>query len=261
MAGLGRMATVIVVTTLLLEVVLYHADPLGLMAYQHGLKVLHASMIPTDEGYRIADGTHDAGGYVVTIAEGTRIVPDTNVLADKTLVFIGDSVTFGMGVNDDETFVNLIAREMQGYRVLNTAYGAYNIDNIEETRALYPDADCVVYLASVNDAEPRPSFRWQPYRYTPAIVAYVRLYQTVSAERQVDYNDWVTRALALQRDGVHVALFAHTPMAQAVVEEGAPFALIQSYTHGVSVADSHPNAIGHQQIADALLPLVQAWCE
>lgn len=263
--GLGarakRLTAALLVTVLLVEVLIYNVDPLGLMRYQHGLKVLHASMIPTDAGYRIADGTHDAGGYVVTIDNGTRVVPDSNASASKTLVFIGDSVTFGMGVNDNETFVNLIAREMQGYRVINTGYGAYNIDNIEDTRALYPDADCVVYLASANDAEPRPTFRGVPYAYTPAIVAHVRLYQTVRAQQPVTYDDWLQRAERLRDGGVLVAAFAHTPLADAVTESGAPIALIPGYTEAVSAADSHPNARGHQQIADALLPAVRAWCE
>lgn len=256
-----RIAASALVTVLLVEVLLYNLDPLGLMRYQHGLKVLQALMIPTGAGYRIADGTHDAGGYVVTIDDQTRVVPDSNASADKTLVFIGDSVTFGMGVNDNETFVNLIAREMQSYRVINTGYGAYNIDNIEHTRALYPDADCAVYLASANDAEPRPTFSSVPYAYTPAIVAHTRLYQAVRAQQPVTYDGWLQRAETLRDSGVLVALLDHTPMADAVKETGAPFAVIPGYTHAVSAADSHPNAAGHQQIADALLPAVRAWCE
>lgn len=256
-----RIAISALVTVLLVEVLLYNLDPLGLMRYQHGLKVLQAAMIPTSAGYRIADGTHDAGGYVVTIDGGTRVVPDGNASADKTLVFIGDSVTFGMGVNDNETFVNLIARELADYRVVNTGYGAYNIDNIEDTRALYPDADCVVYLASANDADPRPTFSSVPYAYTPAIVAHVRLYQTVRAQQPVTYDNWLQRAERLRAGGVLVALLDHTPMADAVKNAGAPFAVLPRYTEAVSAADSHPNAAGHQQIANALLPAVRAWCQ
>ena len=51
----------------------------------------------------------DLGGRRVSVRPGTR----------RILPFMGDSFTFGIGVEDDETFVSQIALKLTDYRVLN----------------------------------------------------------------------------------------------------------------------------------------------
>jgi len=251
---------VIFVTFLLLEIALYNLDPLGITRYYHGLGVLSNMLIPTEQGYKLPDGEHDMGHWVATIRDGVRVVPDTNETAQQTLVILGDSVAYGVGVNDNETFVNLIARELQEWHVINTAQGGYTMGNIERTLALYPDADCVIYLAIENDAEPIRPFRNTPYTYKSAIETHLYHYQRLRDYPEFEYHDWLQRAQALYDAGVLVVLFEQTPMALAVEQAHAPFTILPKYTGYVSIIDTHPNKFGHQQIADSLLPLVRSWC-
>jgi hypothetical protein len=51
---------------------------------------------------------------------GGRVVPSSSASKSNPLLpFLGDSFTFGIGVNDDETFVSKIADKIQHFRVLN----------------------------------------------------------------------------------------------------------------------------------------------
>ena len=51
---------------------------------------------------------------------GGRVVPASSTSKSNPLLpFLGDSLTFGIGVNDDETFVSKIADKIQHFRVLN----------------------------------------------------------------------------------------------------------------------------------------------
>jgi len=43
---------------------------------------------------------------------GNRVVPSSNENSNKNVVFLGDSFTFGLGVNDHETIPNLLCRDI-----------------------------------------------------------------------------------------------------------------------------------------------------
>src|SRR3989344_5461908 len=72
------------------------------------------------------------------------------------LVFLGDSITFGYGINDDETITSKIQAELPTWNVLNTASPGYNLRQQtavfqEKIKKLDPRA--LVLIFHFNDVE------------------------------------------------------------------------------------------------------------
>jgi len=94
---------------------------------------------------------------------GGRIVPDGRKSDALRIVFLGDSVTFGEGVHDTDTFVQRVGRQLRTrldfpVEVYNFGVGGHNTSDALWTWQRYGrhlDADLVVYTFVLNDAEPR----------------------------------------------------------------------------------------------------------
>jgi len=82
--------------------------------------------------------------------------------ARRRIVFLGDSLTFGWGVEQDQTFEHLLERELdrlQPTEILNFGIGNYNTSqevSLFEARGLAYRPDLVVLFYFINDAEPTP---------------------------------------------------------------------------------------------------------
>ena len=150
----------VLIALLLGEALLGRFDPLG-FAYFRDQSTLGTLLVPDTRGYAFQPGTHDLSHFSFRmLPDKTRAVPDTKPSAPKTLVFMGDSVTFGYGVNDDQTWVNQVAHDLPYVHVINAGISGYNSTNVLRTVAQYPAADDLVYLIIDNDADPenRPNF-------------------------------------------------------------------------------------------------------
>tara|TARA_B100000029_G_scaffold45825_2_gene42236 strand:+ start:674 stop:1858 length:1185 start_codon:yes stop_codon:yes gene_type:complete len=96
----------------------------------------------------------------VTAAES--IAPTDRESTAVRIVFLGDSVTFGEGVHDQDTFVERIGRRLQSelgqpIEVYNFGVGGHNSSDANwtwERYARHIDPDLVVYTFVLNDAEP-----------------------------------------------------------------------------------------------------------
>lgn len=227
------------------EALLTIADPFGLVYFDDLSALFHAAQ-PDDTGYALPTGTHALKGYTYTITEdGARLTPDAT--ADGTPVyFIGDSVTFGMGVNDDDVWVNILARDLR-LNAVNLARPGYNAGNVRRLRETLPSDACVVWLTVSNDA-------WTDYRYTPPT------------------SRWQSRLSLLlytlgSRDGVSSltydedmrAIMAHEPTLLLAFDDGYGAAaaeygavIVPMYTRVISRVDAHANAAGNVQIADGV---------
>tara|TARA_Y100000588_G_scaffold35920_1_gene34596 strand:- start:2144 stop:3313 length:1170 start_codon:yes stop_codon:yes gene_type:complete len=79
------------------------------------------------------------------------------------IVFLGDSVTFGEGVHDSDTFVERVGRGLSTrlsgpIEVYNFGVGGHNTSDarwVWQRYARHLDPDLVVYTFVLNDAEPR----------------------------------------------------------------------------------------------------------
>ncbi|MBO50123.1 MAG: hypothetical protein CMJ69_04970 [Planctomycetaceae bacterium] len=79
------------------------------------------------------------------------------------IVFLGDSVTFGEGVHDSDTFVERVGRGLstrlsRPIEVYNFGVGGHNTSDarwVWQRYARHLDPDLVIYTFVLNDAEPR----------------------------------------------------------------------------------------------------------
>ena len=93
--------------------------------------------------------------YRYTIdAEGHRLtVP--RVLADRKVLVVGDSVAFGVGVDDDQTVSSRLQQRLgESVQIVNAAVGGYNghqAARVAKELARTGEYDTLVYLAFQND--------------------------------------------------------------------------------------------------------------
>lgn len=233
-------------------------DPLGFIHFRDQVVMVNHA-IPSPAGWTYTPGVYTLVRNTVTMLDdGTRLVPDTNVDAETTLVFVGDSVTHGYGVNDDETFANLIARQLPDVHVYNSGITAFNSTNILRQVEQYPNADAVVYLITDNDNDGEyivdfgkqlPNFSW-------IAVYMINLPPLLFPEQLRPVHD-TDRYL---RDVAQIAAQPNTLIVgyDTTLTPITPGAMrIAPYTARNSVSDSHPSAEGHRFIAGQLLPLIR----
>lgn len=247
----------LIVFLLGLETLLRLFDPLGIVAFAN-LEILNPHMVlsPT-RGYMLASGHYVLHTWTVTEnADNTRQVPD-NPGGPCTLVFVGDSVTFGEGVNDADTWVNLVARQLQGVNVLNAAFDAYNSENVRGTLADFPKADAIIYLIIGNDPEitihqVAPGEEASSYTLMYALYL-LRVYHN---SYPTDYPRFWRDLDAMHADP-RVTFVTFDYQFGPELTARYPVQLIPPWTHNISKVDGHANVEGNQQIAAGMLPIAQ----
>lgn len=226
---------------LMLEFALHVADPLGVMTYRANLRVALKAM-----PYRTE--TVHFRGWSARMENGYRVTPDSNPDADCTIAFIGDSFTFGWGVDDHETYPNVLAQRFD-IRAVNRGIHGYGIDEIVREWS-QTEADGYVYLAVPGDEQkypdlprPVPLFSWS------SALTYYRWRKTV---QQVEPPAPAARQEYVQLVNVMRA----RPLVVGYFRMDAPTVhavhVWYDYTLKVSAADGHYNAAGNAYVADTL---------
>jgi hypothetical protein len=244
------------VTLLLIEPALRIVDPLGGYRYYSDLSRLFAGYVVSERGYSMYPGMYQFSNWDALIERsGNRHTPDSRA-GGCTLAFLGDSVTFGFGVSDAETFVNLLAQQTDA-RLLNTAIPAYNSANILKTLHTTPAAG-YVYVIISNDDEPTKT---RTNRYPVAsvfqqnsIMVYVDALTHLGGDAERDIDRFNADMAALDRpDVLRVAFRDPLNWYQTLPDD---VVLLPMWTHGNSVIDGHPDKVGHAEIAQHLAPYV-----
>lgn len=94
---------------------------------------------------------------IFTEENGFR-APNNNFKYDKknSIIFFGDSVTFGNGVDEDKTFVGLLRKKHQNYNFYNISLPGYQIDN-HINNFVYLDKfeniSKIIYVPTLNDID------------------------------------------------------------------------------------------------------------
>lgn len=168
-----------IVTTVLglgvLELAVRFIDPAGISYYAYA-KRYHLAKLADDEVFyrHPSDWSARYGDVEVTTnAYGFRSAPITDKQADEfRVLFLGDSVTFGWGVDQGAVFATRVAdmlspRLGRPVTTINTGVGSYNTDNQFKTLRRHHDAldpNIVVLLYVSNDIEPTPETAFDPSR-------------------------------------------------------------------------------------------------
>ena len=248
---------------LCLDAALWHLDPLGIRRHQDNLATLWQSVIAHPSGYTYRAGLHELDGWrTITLIDGTRFVPDTHP-AQCIITFLGDSVTFGWGVNDHETFVNLLAQTTAGTQVVNAAHSGYSVENSLLSRFVYR-AEGYVWLVIDNDAQPAV---WHtdliPQPLPPATSLYLTwLLRPHPPNPPASWGEYRVQADRLAQDNrVLVMGFTNDALIESLQQSYPQVRTIPMYREQISIVDHHPNARGHQQIAQAMQPYLADFVE
>jgi hypothetical protein len=227
-------------------------DPLGALRYFGDLRSVYALYQEDKRGFVIAPGAHAFSNWQATILpDTTRRVPDTRA-TDCTIALVGDSVTFGLGVSDDATWANLVARELPDVHVINAGVPAYNVWNVAATVERVK-ADGYLYLLVANDDEPAPNWReaGKPSQ-TWAIRQYLYVLEFSASDPYTPRPGALDEVRKLTANpAVRVVAFDVPGLSRE-----ARATLIPLYTRRISRADPHADAEGNAQIAASILPIV-----
>ena len=261
------------VTVFGIEAILRLTDPWGVIDVYDDLVLFHENFETHPlRGYVLPEGEYQFNRWTATVdARQTRLVPDTNPNASCTIAMVGDSVTFGHGVDDEDTFTNHLARSFPDVQFINAGLNGYNIGNVLGTiRSI--EADAYIYFIIHNDVDP-PLEIGQQGRVKYAITLYNHSLRAmlanddeadpVESETPADvvYPDWfITDAQTIAGfDNVLIAANVGNSLLEYIETIDAPLVIISKTKHRVSRADPHPNAEGHGEMAQSLLPHVDRW--
>jgi hypothetical protein len=260
-----RRAVVAVLLTFLTTVALIEGgvrllDPFGVGRYEADQRILYGVMQPDPSRnvvYR--PGIVAFSNFsMTTLPDHTRAVPAT-ATDGCTIAFLGDSVTLGWGVNDADTWVNLVARELPGVRVVNTGVAGYSIYDVAATMEAVK-ADGYFYLLIGNDNR-RMRFTGAalPADTRSAMQRNLEYFTLASVPDPVFDDEFYAAMGKMVDQGVTVAAF-DAPAGREAAKR-YPVTLIPMYADRLSFVDRHADAEGNRQIAASILPIVKELAE
>lgn len=257
-----------VLTLAALEIGLTFVDPFG-MAFFAKVDWLEEFLGRANGSYSLSPGTYAMAGWTVTMNDAlTRDVPDSG--EGCTVLFTGDSVTWGWGVDDNETFANLIARDLD-VRAINAAMFGYSSEDVAAALQFFDDDDLGVYLIFPNDhyytwdittaVQPPGDHTFPGFGLlrgsTPAALWYGLYLVTQSAhDRSAEYWDRFTADMDSIASHDNVLIFGFKEPLATWASERYDVQLIDWYAGRISTVDPHPAPGGHHQIASAMLPII-----
>lgn len=258
----GGLALALVVFMVVLEAALRWLDPIGTMTYSRTLYWTHTVRLPAHSGYVHTPGVYRVSGHPVTIGlDGLRVTPPRNDAACAVAI-LGDSVAFGLGVGDEDTFTWRLAERFPDVRWVNTGRTGYNADNLRRVLDEHTP-DGWLYYAVSNDAGD-PTTASNVYRMPLALTLHWRVVRTLTAATRPATTDAIDRAAFdalvtdLQGRGALIVSADGHAVSAHLTARGAG-TIIPAHGHPISAVDPHPDADGHAIIADALTPLVADW--
>lgn len=243
-----------------LEILLRVFDPIGAVYYTEVNHLFTEFVVDPITIYKLPPGTYQFSNFMITMTETGRTVPDTSE-SDCQIAAIGDSVTFGYGVNDKDTWINLLAREFPEVQFINAGLSHYNSTHILRSMEKYSQVDGYIYLITANDVE-RGEFLYaddQYIDYVPYFVLYIMYFRTAMSGESDTLPDTAGFFADIEAIAEHdnVIYFVHEESAQEIMRsQGYEVPLISFGDARISAVDAHPNADGTRRIAAHMKPYI-----
>lgn len=248
--------SMILASVFALDALLRYADPLGIVRYTND-SALWISLVTPDPNryYHIAVGSLHLSNWTLTInADGTRAVPATTINAPCTVVTIGDSQTFAMGVSDVDTWPNLFARRYPAVHIVNAGLPGTNADDALLNIQAFSNADGYLYLLSENDADaPPPLGNWHMGEDRPALALYwTYLHAAPYGAGATRDTLWQTLDTIAANPRVQIVAYRGGTMVGEAAARYPALVLVPMYKGVISVIDKHANVAGNVETTDAL---------
>lgn len=208
------------------------------------------------------------------------------------ILFVGCSITFGYGIEDDSTFVSILESQLPGYKMVNTCVSGYGTGqaylDVMSNLKQYDDIRMVVY-PFINHHSTRNYLRksWLKFldeRLHPHFeVENDKLTQVGMADPE---KDAIEDTLLLNKKEAEITFALVKAMQDSCAARQIPFLLVHlpdDWTESMNnlvkpivapanyldlqpsldlntmkhLNDSHPNGKGHRLIAEQLLPFLR----
>jgi lysophospholipase L1-like esterase len=246
-----------------LELFVRLADPLGIIQYQDDLRFIYSAAKEHEaRGVALVPGQYKSDRWSFSIGyDGYRVTPSRNYNAECTIAMIGDSVTFGFGVNDGETFTELLQKKFGGFQFINSGVSGYNSGNFEPT-ASEIGADGYIYTQIINDYA--PALRMPTTKDRHNIFAGLEKYAWViwsDGRRQHLNNNAIWSQYGARYDGFleRDNLLIFTPHHNAWLIDQYGATSIGIWDSVISPRDGHPTPEGHRQLANEMAEYVETF--
>ena len=269
---LRRVIILTLLTLAALEMALSLIDPLG-VAYVLQLFYINEFYAGPVEAGWLAPGQYDLGTWQIHILDDTtRRVPATG--DGCRVVFFGDSVTFGWGVNDGDTFAAQLAQRWPSAHILNAGIPGYNsaqvrqrIDTIPHDVALYLvfDNDAIDFAIEGGNTVTGTDHHWPGFGLLHGQMSALAVYANYFTRRSgppdgvSDTTRFTDDLTALVGQGV--TLLAFDGGNSDWLAERYPVTSLPRYTTTVSAVDPHPDARAHAGIAQAIKDAIENPCQ
>lgn len=258
---------VFLISVFLFDGLLRYVDPWGVMAYTNDSAQWIAHVTPDPlRDYHLASGNYRLSNWTMTILpDGTRDVPDTALMSSCTIVLVGDSQTFALGVSDAASWPNLVAKYYPKVRIINAGLPGTNADDaLLNIRAF--KANGYLYMLSENDADaPPPLGSWRMGQDRPALALYwFYAHPTVYGAGAISDTLWLTLNQIVAIPNVQIVAYKGGRMVTEAAKR-YDVALVDVYTHTISRIDHHADVQGNVETAEVVLPvfdtLVTRFCD
>lgn len=260
-----RIALLFVAIIITIEVVLYLFDPWGVKYFDDLATMADKVVAHPVRGYVLPAGPYQFSHWrALELGNFTRNIP-SNANGPCKVVFLGDSVTWGHGVDDQDTWVNLIAQQLPQINAMNPSVDGYNSENVRRTMAEYPDAAVIVYMIIGNDTEQTQMLPKQPHM--SMIEKYIRYFMlvkgigpdSVSSIAPPSDDARFYRDMQAMSQDKRVLFIGFDDAFDKQLKEKYNYNvhLIPPIQHRISYVDAHPNPLGHRDMMQAILPIVK----
>jgi hypothetical protein len=244
----------VTIVILMIEIPLRIFDPEGFDTIYDNIDVNRGV-----EPYELVSGTYEFETWSATIqSDGTRLTPNS-LPGDCHIIGIGDSVTLGWGINDDEVWLNQLAILIPGVEFINAGVQGYHSgDILERKRDL--EADHFLYLITHNDVQLRFDYYEAfllPGQYDLYLVGYTRrmVASYIPISQSTNYERFWSDLDAMTGDGD--TLIINNGDIAGVAERYPGSLSIEWEREPISFFDGHPTAENHKALASTLEPYIR----